>query len=101
MGRSYDAASLDGCAFFECDELVGTGSKRKRKRRVLCVTPLDVLSLVEVKERGGGGGGGGGSLARLLHVKSKLPLRNVGAIAFKDRHNVSLDLTAAAASRLA
>ena len=132
-GRAYDASSFDGAAFFECDELVGAGSKRKRKRRVLCVTASDVLTLVEVTERGGrgrgrggsgggGGGGGGGSSSSssssrarngascsssssgggggvMLHVKSKVPLRNIGSIAFKDRHNVSLDLTAAALRR--
>ena len=132
LGRLYDAAALDGCAFFEVDELVGGGSQRKRKRRVLCVTPMDVLTLVAIKEHSGtrararGGstdghgcstckrddsssnsssssssGGENGARARqLLHVKSKLPLRNVGAIAFKERHNVSLDLTTAAALRL-
>ena len=56
-GRAYDASSFDGAAFFECDELVGAGSKRKRKRRVLCVTASDVLTLVEVTERNGRGRG--------------------------------------------
>eukprot|EP00937_MAST-01D_sp_MAST-1D-sp2_P003603 g3603.t1 len=98
-GRAYDAAAFNG-SWFEVDELCGPhAGRRKRKRRVLVVTGRDVLSVVPYRKPLGAGVRvsatvGAATDARVatpLYVKTKVPLRSICVVAFKEGHNVSIE----------